>query len=1308
MRKYGIAVAMLVAAAWVGDAFADEPQNLRGFGRVEVDGFSRKERKDHKDGVVEIRFRCETEKNAETVAGKFLWDLRREPDVTEKNGVLSRPGAAFAVMREGKTTIIFAAESRKTLDKFFSHKEHKEHKDSSANFAFFAAENKLAEADCPEYMKGFGWHLYGMGGFESYHEWMGKAGAKKGQLLDPTDDFGFLREMGCGEPMYFDNWLDTEGTDFATGILSPLWAWKMRYARQSGVPNGWRVYTGGANAVFGVTGADQARHAAHLAQPAPWLGCSMARRLQFGVYDTFHDEGWNGLMARRTYDAMMKVNDGKARDWMHPVGEIGGNGTARWHHDYGPAAQESWRKWLGKHGMDESIPIPEFATFAGLGGMVLDLAGDWLTRPEHDSQPSDEAWWKKPPEERYPGLAEKWYAEDADLSQWENIPGIPGTWRFAALYPEKPDSTGRKVDGSTCSRWFRRTFQWNNSENSAKKTYLYFMPLANVRHISAWEHKPNVRRRHQIFVNGRKAGEVGMSWGALDVTDLLREGENSVAIRLSGLIWAGRCFLSTEAPESYPFADPAKNRLWALWNEWRNESRAKSVEMIFDAMRQADLNAPIKMMAPQTIGRTLVHRLCRDWGAWAHFTGEGSWFFPWNKRYGRLWGIQGTSELAGPEDTTEKLCRSTLRVFGAGLDGHEPVFVTQTYSRAPELRKWWLDRRELLGRMGTYDIDLGHPQVLLYRRSSIADAYDDFPDPYPDAPNAVGRKGPMESPWEHDYGRGALQSIGQSFLYIDDDGLTAGKMNPYPLIIDCANEIIPSAEAEALKKWVEAGGTFVALPCTGRSTPPEDAAPIRALLAVDGAVRSIGKGRVVVLGEEYWRGIEDENGVWTAKDAKPYERLSALLESVGFPKPLVVADDPKVQVQPYRSNSGLDLVAVLCNYNEATKITKDTKKWTVVTLRTGSKPCRIVAFTGEDTINPVNPVNPVQKDTASSASQRLCVRHVPFDWDEASGIATVRIALPPQEVAVLNVEGVYTPGEALAYWWGDQQLKWQELKKPSLDLAPYRKGEWKDPVQDLKDGWILAAKDAKERKGSASLREIPFDILQFWGVPEGKGATLKKTFDVEDASWLSDGGRTWLVCGQRFGTRTFLTDASIVLNGEKVVEAKGKAGRGKRNFVEVASLLREKGNELVVEMADGEKYTGLLGTLHLYHREAPKQSLSLAGEWRGKNGALLNVPGNATIEDATREVTIPAEWKGKCRVRLWMEGDRDVPLGVRINGTRFVKGHDSNYAPVRDLDITDYLKFGEVNIIALGHEWNAGKKKVSLKDIRLDIYGETK
>ena len=1261
-----------------------EQAELRGFGRVSVNHEIHKIHEKHAVSV--MRFKCESPEKAEVVLGKFLWDLRREPDVAEKDGIFSRPGAAFAVIRDGKTTTVFMAENREILRPHVSR----------------LASKLVTTAFCPNFMKGFGWSCYGMGGFENFHEWMNKAKKTAGvnpkkdkSLLDPTEDFAFLREMSANrdgaEAMAFDNWLDADGTDFAPGIVSPLWRWKRECARQMGVPMGWRVYTGGANAVFGVTGADQARHAAHLAQPAPWLGCSTARRLSFGNTDTFHDEDWIGLMARRTYDAMMKVKDGRDISWMHPVGEIGGNATARWHQDYGPAAQKSWREFLRSRGEDDSTPIPEIATFAGLGGMALDLAGDWLTRPELDSQPNDAAWWKKTQEERYPGLSEKWFAEDVDLSKWETITDMPGNWKFAALYPEKPDASGRKIDANTCSRWFRREFSWNgergtgNGErgNPVKKTYLYFMPLANVRHMSEWEHKPDVKRRHQIYLNGKKAGEIGMSWGALDVTDLLRDGANTVAIRLSGCIWAGRCFLSTEAPESYPFTSPAKNRLWTLWHDWLNESRAKSMATIFDAMRQADPETPIKMMAPQTIGRTLVHRLCRDWGGWAHFTGEGSWFFPWNKRYGRLWGIQGTSELAGPANTVHQMARGTLRVFTAGLDGHEPVFLTQWYSRNPALRRWWLDRKDLLSRMGTYDIDLGAPQVLLYRRSSIADAYDAFPDPYPAAPNAVGREGDMESPWDHDWGRGTLQSLGQSSLYIDDDGILAGKAKTYPLIIDCGNEIIPSAEAEALRRWVDAGGTFVALPCTGRSTPPEDAAPVRALLA---------DSRVVMLTKEYWDDLEDEGGVWNAKSAA-LDRVRALLAKVGFPEAVAVTGDPQVRVQPYRSNTGLDSVVCVANWHGDTG--REAERWenltnsVTLTWRLPKKPARIVRYAAGGKTD------------------------VDFSW--GNGVATIAVEIPAQEVQVFDAEDVYDVAGALAYWWSDQKLKWRALKKPTLDLEQYRKGEWKDPVQDLKDGWRVCAADANDRNlnchncsqitntnlcNSATLRlcvkndnpvnsvkTIPLDILQFWGWPKGKGGVATKRFDLDDKAWATDGGRTWLLCGARFGSRNFLTRSRLWLNGEEIGEVAAGKTRISRDVTAIVKLV---GNELRVEMSDGGDYTGLVGGLHLYHREPPEKSIGINPDATGFN------------------LSVPAEWQGRYRVRLWMEGGQDVPLGVRINDRRFVKGHDSNFAPARDFDITAYLRFGGTNRIDFGHEWNAGSKKFSAKEIRLDLYREAK
>ena len=123
-------------------------------------------------------------------------------------------------------------------------------------------------------------------------------------------------------------------------------------------------------------------------------------------------------------------------------------------------------------------------------------------------------------------------------------------------------------------------------------------------------------------------------------------------------------------------------------------------------MRQADQDAPIEFMAPTGLGMRNINRLFHDYGCLSQFTGEGVWFFPWWKRYAKLYGYQGTSELAGPYDDVAGARRSSLRVFLAGLDMHKPVFLTQTYSRNPEVRTWWLAHKNLFARMGKYDIDL--------------------------------------------------------------------------------------------------------------------------------------------------------------------------------------------------------------------------------------------------------------------------------------------------------------------------------------------------------------------------------------------------------------------------------------------------------------------------------------------------------------------------------------------------------------------------------------------------------------------------
>ena len=1325
-------------------------ENLRGFGRVSVNheihgthGNPVNPVNPVKETAVTVmRFECETAENAETVAGKFLYDLYAEDGVTFKDGIHeTKGGAAFAVERDGKRTVIYGAENSASLRLCV--------KDKS---------NLVESAAIPEWMKAFHWGTYGVGGLENFHSWMENAKKNVGidpkadkSRLDPREDFAFLRDMG---PMHFDNWLQEEGFDNSDGILSPLIYSRRKLAEDYGVPFGVRLYM-----PAGGTGSYSwflRRFAAHMDRPAPWMQNGWLRYQSHLVHASWYDEDIWGYTAAHTKKAMQALDtEGKARTWMHPAGELVHQPWYDWHADYSATASNSWHKYLREKGVTlketaamfnrperpfaawDEVPVPEFAHFAGLSGMVLDLYGTWLTKT----------------------------VDEEENSAWQELPDFPGNWDFLSLYG---GANAAIKAHETAERRFRRVFSLTgltrltglpptgnhvnpvNPVENCKRIYLYFFPMR----------KSNSRDlRHEVSLNGGKSATVG-AWCALDVTDQLREGENTLDILLRGTHWNGRVFLSTEKPQVYPNMPEARCRLWTLWHNWRRDVKAERCEMVFDAMRQADPNAPIEFMAPLRFGQRITNRLMRDWGAFAQFTGEGVWYFPWYKRYGKLYGYQGTSELAGPYDSVAKARTSSLRVFLAGLDMHKPVFLAQTYSRNPEVRQWWLKHKDLFARMGTYDIDMKQPQVLLYRRTELTE--DSFPEPFPVIDTAIDK---IRSPWNYDIGRGELQSIGQSYLYIDDDGIEDGKMDGFKVMFDCGNEIIPEEEVARIKAWVEKGGVFVAYPFTGRNTPlkadawpmakltgsrikanetivrpgkvpkvtfpvgsrffpsfagqtihgakrrihqldfaletvADDAKPI--LFWEDGRIaataRRVGKGLVVHLGSMFWRGSEDVKGMWNPQDEVERAFLRDLLAAVGHSPALVETDDRLVLAQPYRSHDGLNFVAVLCNFNEegeaVSRAETPRRRETIVRLRCGRKPRRIVGYAGEGIL------------FTSSLCASASLRELPFDWNEAEGVATVKVALPPQEVAILNAE-CYDVGDALAHWWAESKEQWHEIKKPTRDFSKYTKGEWKDPTQDLKEGWKIVELSKCENmelwKYENVDKGIPLDCLQFLGGPEGKGATCRKTFDLEDTGWLKDGGVVRLVVGAWVGPN-FLTPATIRLNGTTLVE---KSVKTYLDF-DVTSVLKERGNALEIEFLDaseGDKFTGMNGSIYLYHREKPIASVDVLKE-EGKTKLMRGDKG----KDAFM-LYVPFKWQGKYRVRLYMEGDKNVPKGVRVRD-RFMRKHHHNFGNITDIDITDLLRFGEENRIDIGANSAAeqpDKTSIgSLSVLRLDLYKDEK
>lgn len=1294
---------------------------LRGFGEVEWVN------RDWGKGVEEMVFRAKSREGAETVLGKFLYDLEQSAGVekVELSGVpgfVTHGGTAFVLGQKGAEARILTGARAEVEALLVEHAE--------------LGAGAVQEAGVPAFMKRFRYGVYGLGGLENFHNWMVKAGAERNELLDPREDLDFLRQMGN---LRFDNWLEEVPFDVGDGLLEAngLW-WKRKLAKEMGVQMAYRLYM----PVNGYSWSAR-RFAKHHEKPAEWLTGGWLRYHQHQPHMSWYDSEIWGYFANETRKAILAMKDETAQGWMHPVGELVHQRWYDLHGDYSEVAQASWRAYLKKQGVTleeasamysrgtdgfqswDQVRVPEFATFAGLPGMVQDLAGVWYTKAELDASPAEASWWKKSPEERYEGLREGWYQPGVDVSDWQTLK-MPGNWRFHDLYKSEGE---RKVDVDTCTRWFRRTFDWDGAKAEGKRVYLYFFPMARGSiHAEGMlrdeEGKPVSKLRwHPLYVNGQKMGDVG-SWCALDVTEALKKGDNTVAFQLHGNYWDGRIFLSVQEPAVYPKLGDARNRMLTLWNQWRLDSKKEVMDVVFDAMRQADPNASIKIMAPITLGQPLTDQITKEWGAYSHFTGEGMWFFPWYKRYGKVYGVPGSSELAGPHETVPLMQRCTLRVFLAGLDAHEPVFLTQSYSRNPELREWWLERKEMLQRMGTYDID--GPQVLIYRRTALTG--DSMPQPHPLI--GEGEVQAMQNPWNWDVGRGSLQVCGQSYLYLDDNGIEDGKMLGHKVMFDGGNEILEAKHVEKIREWVNEGGVYVVWPFTGRSLPMQaDAWPVEAVTgmkvskvrALGGSVsvaegadlgefsgktyedrgvvrdyvgnnlnaysveleagegcevlaryengaaaiveKKVGAGRVVVMGSVFWRDVGDVNGIWWP-GATEEAFMRALLAHVEAEPAWCGTDNSRVWAQPYRSNNGLEQVVCVCNFNE------EGVQRVKVTMHVKAEPKRVVVYKAGG------------------------MKEVAFQWNAERSEVVTEVELPSQEVCILNAEA-YAGAESVKYWWAENQVRWRAVRQGVMDFSKYDEGEWKNPSQNLKlgakwtatkpegDAWLAAGFDDR------AWTDCEIGTLQFYGAEDGVGGWVRKEFDLADAKWL-EGGITKWVTGAFVG-QNFVSKGRVFLNGEEIL------GWGLHRYVEVdvSRLLKKKGNVLAFEFEAGTKFAGLTGSVFLHHRAYPLETLELKDGWDAYG--------------SVKRVYIPKEWEGKYRVRLYMEGPQGAPLGVRINDMgRYMRRHHHRFGRITDIDITNFLRFGEENLLQLGADAEVSQdgRAVKLSCARLELFAE--
>jgi hypothetical protein len=1284
----------------------DTSAALRGYGKIHLTETS-------KNGATIWKLEATSPTNAATVVGKFLADLDLSPGVTSVDAANSHnavhgidtplitvPGngvySGYVIGSVGYVIHATDAEGIRTAI-------------AASGDVGKEIQADAADLTYPPYLDRFdrnGWGFYGFGGN------FGHLGKSPGpDSTDPEADMDWIQkykfrfELWPNPADFDDNWSVSERHTHG---------WLLNEAEKRGVPVSGRLY----GALPHVKEFTDMRDVEQPFMEGGWYWSILGYR-DYPRQSWFSKPG-RLYMARQARDEVnMYADHPEIESWMMPYGEVGTSTWYVYHGDVSQSAQDDWHARIQKEGLSlaelsamyertdkpftsyNEVPIPEIATFAGLPREIQDLEGDWHAKVE--SQPGE-------------GTTGQWW--DADVSTWDHLhmPGSVYWFKYSKYTTYLP-------------KWVVRDFDYDAAKAGDQPVYLY--DFARAENNDGTKTMP-------VYLNGQKVADVA-SWGAWDVTKLLKPGTNRLAINTD--MFAGRVYLSTEKPELYPYLGAERNKLWTLYNQWLADGRSKSSEMALAGIRAAEPNKPIKIMAPPFADEWLD--LESKYGAWGHFTGEGTWAFFWYKRYDFLYGLPGTSEGAGPGDLAS-LWLLYQRVMLEGLNGHDQVFSVQFITGLPDEKKFFEDHMAVIKQMGRYDI--AGPQVAIYRSNNQATTLMPGPLPLP-----AGASHEIQSVWNWDFARGTFQSAGYSGLYVDDGGISSGKIARYPLLMDNGNEILTPAAIKNVGDWVKAGGTYIALPFTGRSIPSApDSWPIQALTGCtvskmrtpgqgsvtispnnaifkdlagktfnddgsdkegngvehnllstelkpgadctvlatfeDGApaivMHQLGKGRVITLGSMFFNHIQDKVGMWLP-DQQDTDFFRDFFTGLGFPSPNWTTDH-LVLTQRYRTNNGLDDAVVLDNFAAADR-TVD------LHVRVDRKPEKVYRVAMNE------------------------VTEVPFTMD-GDMVTVSQMAIPKDEVQLYYFRS-HPAEDAVAHWWEYQKKMWHPLSPEKLDFSSISHGRFVDQAVDLKGDWEYAQDEGAAsavNQGqiparAATVKPWILDIYNTKGADPTKPVYAWKTFTVRP-EWLADKGVTKLVAAAVDGDFS-TAQREFHLNGQLLQ---------KDGFFnpDVESLLKPGTNVLTVKFAvpTQAKYIGALGAIYLTHTKQPVKTIDLSGTWaanppgmgdaRDSTGPTVQFPGKASAFLPTRTVDIPADWKDKYIITYYAVGARGSSIGAIVNETGVIRRHDHLYGDETEVDITPFIQWGKTNTIAMlstggqsldaTHDWDISKVELRL------------
>jgi hypothetical protein len=485
--------------------------------------------------------------------------------------------------------------------------------------------------------------------------------------------------------------------------------------------------------------------------------------------------------------------------WMPWVGEPGGEFAYGEREtmflDDSPAAQEAFRVWLAHT----------------KGWNLGDIGQRWYGDAHHFSN-----WSQVVPPDVNSFFGDPFAPDSLNLAgSWE--------WQLAPVGTVVPPASGAPLPGLNNALWvpfatvpsqqvsllphghafYRKQFK---ADEAAARDQKFLVVDAYVRAgnpVSVWlngaylgqeatETHPGMFSSHDQF--------------ALNVAGKLKSGDNELVIEVpaagsegtEGRL-LGSVFFTPTKPAVYPYLGPFGNARFVDLRDWQIYGYYTISKSAFNEFRALDPDRPTIISGDDyyDVG-DYAGELASLYGLGFEDTGREVYYRPRPGGHGLIGGYYGTSEESATVSTAAGLERELGWILFDGDAAHLFFYRIDDYMKVENQSGWFTQRANLLKLVGKSMRE--KPDVVL------------LVDP------ETQRLGFLD-PQKNDIGGAVLEQMHIDCGYATPSDIENGLTDGYPIIFDCTTRVMDQKLIEAIQRYVERGGTFVACPDSGRNTP---------------------------------------------------------------------------------------------------------------------------------------------------------------------------------------------------------------------------------------------------------------------------------------------------------------------------------------------------------------------------------------------------------------------------------------------------------------------------------------------------------